>query len=216
MWVAKIRLEGSGSVIGGAVKKTGVSGSGYPISSRITEDGISIYFMAIMKGTEEQKASFIEEIKKHPRLIHIERKGDCVISQIVEHITVGPIYNPNIIHIEPLVMKEDGSEYWTIGSWEKEPLMNFIEPLEKSHMAELLSIKQKKITDFSIISSSPAISPKQKMAIELAIKEGYYKYPRKIELRKLAKIAGVSYSTYQAHLRKAEMKLIPFSLEKAI
>ena len=33
----------------------------------------------------------------------------------------------------------------------------------------------------------PKISKKQKESIELALKEGYYEYPRKIELKDLAK-----------------------------
>jgi predicted DNA binding protein len=61
----------------------------------------------------------------------------------------------------------------------------------------------------------PELTDKQKTAIELAIKNGYYEYPRKIELKKLAKIMKVSYSTYQAHLRKAEKSLIPFFFEKS-
>jgi predicted DNA binding protein len=216
MWEAKIKIEGSESLIGSAMKKSGASGSGYPISSKQLKDGISVFFMGILEGTEEQKDKFIEEIKKHPRMIHFEREGDQIISQILEPLRLESSFNPHLIHTEPVVIKEDGTEYWSIGSWKREHLTDFIESLEKSHNAELIKISKKKITNFSFISSNPPISIKQKMAIELAIKEGYYKYPRKIELRKLAKISGISYSTYQAHLRKAEMKLIPFSLEKAI
>ena len=54
---------------------------------------------------------------------------------------------------------------------------------------------------------------KQKQAIELAIKRGYYTSPRKISLQELAKISKLSFSTFQVHLRKAEEKLIPFYFE---
>lgn len=216
MWVAKIKIAGAHSLIGNATKKSGAHGSGYPISSRQVEDGINIHFMGLLKGTEEQKDNFITEIKKHPRTVHIEREGDCIICQIIEPITKGPGFDPHLIHVEPMTIEKDGTEYWTIGSWKKKYLINFIESIEGTHGIELLKISNKKITNFSFVSPNPPISPKQKMAIELAIEEGYYKYPRKIELRKLAKIAGIAYSTYQAHLRKAEMKLIPFSLEKTI
>ena len=51
--------------------------------------------------------------------------------------------------------------------------------------------------------------------MNLAIKHSYYDYPRKIELEKLADIMKISYSTYQAHLRKAEKKLLPFFFESS-
>jgi hypothetical protein len=56
---------------------------------------------------------------------------------------------------------------------------------------------------------APKITVKQRKALELAVHGGYYDYPRKITLEDLAKQMGVSYATYQAHLRKAEQKLLP-------
>jgi predicted DNA binding protein len=47
----------------------------------------------------------------------------------------------------------------------------------------------------------------------LAIKNGYYSSPRKINVKELAKISKLSFSTFQVHLRKAEEKLIPYFFE---
>jgi predicted DNA binding protein len=46
--------------------------------------------------------------------------------------------------------------------------------------------------------------------LNIAIKNGYYNFPRKNDLNKLSKIAKVSKQTFQENLRKAENKLIPF------
>ena len=59
----------------------------------------------------------------------------------------------------------------------------------------------------------PKLSPKQKEAVELAVKEGYYNYPRKIDLEGLAKLSKVKRQTYQENLRRAEKKLVPFLIE---
>ncbi len=80
--------------------------------------------------------------------------------------------------------------------------------------AKLIFIKEKQIKNISIIQQQPELTDKQKTALELAIKNGYYKYPRKIELKRLAKLMNLSYSTYQAHIRKAEQKLLPFFFDK--
>ena len=55
-----------------------------------------------------------------------------------------------------------------------------------------------------------ALPEKQKEAFDIAVKNGYYKFPRKIDLTGLAKLAGVSASTFHENLRKAEAKLLPF------
>jgi hypothetical protein len=59
----------------------------------------------------------------------------------------------------------------------------------------------------------PDLSPKQREAIELAYKNGYYKYPKQTDLDKLSKIMGVGKSTFQEHLKKAEGKLLPYLIE---
>lgn len=60
---------------------------------------------------------------------------------------------------------------------------------------------------------SPELTERQRRAMELAIKNGYYDSPRKTNIKKLAKISGLSFSTFQVHLRKAEEKLIPYYFE---
>ena len=95
------------------------------------------------------------------------------------------MYDPKIINLEPVFIDEQGYNHWTIGSWDKEDLMVFIKVVEKEYNGELISINQKKITNFSIISMQPELTAKQKRAMELAIKENYYSYPRKVELRDL-------------------------------
>ena len=72
---------------------------------------------------------------------------------------------------------------------------------------ELKSVEETKISDIFLPHIYPKISEKQKEAIELAVKNGYYEYPRKIDVKNLANISGLAFSTFQAHLRKAEQKI---------
>ena len=55
----------------------------------------------------------------------------------------------------------------------------------------------------------PNLTDKQKNAIELAIKSGYYESPKRISLRQLAKQSKLALSTFQQHLSAAERKLLP-------
>lgn len=58
-----------------------------------------------------------------------------------------------------------------------------------------------------------ALTPKQLEAVRIAFQHGYYGYPRNIRVSDLAREAGLARSTFQEHLRLAEVKLIGHLLE---
>ena len=210
MWVAKVRLFGEKGRIGSRTKKFNVSVSGFPVSFYVRKDGVYIYMVGFIFGEKKNKKKFIGSIKKEKGVLHFENKEDFIIAQIIEPLKLKPMYDHRIINLEPVFIDEEGYNYWTIGSWDKKELMKFVEVAGEEYGGELLSVVQQKITNFSIFSMQPELTSKQKEAIKLAIRENYYNYPRKVELRALAKLMKISYSTFQAHLRKAEQKLIPF------
>ena len=214
MWVAKVKLSGETGRIGSRTKKFNISVSGFPVSFYTKKEGIYIYLVGFLFGEQKNKEKFIQDIKKEKGVLHFENKNDFIIAQIIEPLKLAPMYNHQIINLEPIYIDEKGFNHWTIGSWNKEELMDFIKVVEKEYNGELVSINQKKINNFSILSMQPELTGKQKRAMELAIKENYYSYPRKVELRDLAKLMKISYSTFQAHIRKAEQKLIPFFFNK--
>ena len=62
----------------------------------------------------------------------------------------------------------------------------------------------------------PSLSNKQKEVIQLAVKRGYFDFPRKINLDGLAKELKLTKQTVQQHLRIAEKKLVPFLTENIL
>ena len=92
---------------------------------------------------------------------------------------------------------------------DKNILMKVYGYAKKFLAAEMLKLKQEKISNISITKLLPELTKKQKRALEIAINNGYYDYPKKINMEMLAKIMKVSYSTYQAHLKKAEGQILP-------
>ena len=78
---------------------------------------------------------------------------------------------------------------------------------------EILSIKKVEGVNLFLPQIQPNISEKQMDSMKLAIREGYYNFPRKTDLNKLAEKKKVSKQTFQENLRKAENKLIPFLVE---
>ncbi len=215
MWVAKLQIDSEDKLLGSRTKKFRVVLAGYPVSSY--EKGVNLYlFIAgFLTGKEKNKIEFINDLRKDKRVLNLENKGDFIIGQIKQPPEAKILYRPNIIHLEPVIIDERGYTNWTIGSWDKKALIDLIKVIKKIFKnCKLIHIKERKITSFSIVSIRPELTEKQEKAVELAIKNSYYDYPRKIELKRLAKLMRLSYSTYQAHLRKAEKKLIHFLFNK--
>jgi len=215
MWVSKVKIDGSNSLIGRRAKKFKVSLLIYPLSSYEKKACIYRYFVAFISGEKKKIKEFIKDFKQDERVVNIENKANFIIAQIKEPLKFKPIHHHKILHLEPLRIETDGSEFWTIGSWDKKELSAFIGLYERTHKGVLLKMYKKEISDFSIISSQPPLTNKQKDAMTLAMQNNYYDYPRKISILKLAKVSNLSFSTFHAHLRKAEQRLLPFLFQKA-
>ncbi|MCD4666879.1 helix-turn-helix domain-containing protein [archaeon] len=213
MWVAKIKFSAKETLIGSKISKYNLNILGFPLSYYYQKNHIITHITGVILGKDEDKKTFLKKFKKEKRVINFELNGDFFVGTIKEPLFAKCVYNKNIIHIAPALITDKGYEIITIGCFKKEPLIKAYHSLKKYREGELLFIQQKKVKSISIIKLHPDLTEKQKRAIELAIKKGYYYSPRKIDLQKLAKLSGLSFSTYQVHLRKAEEKLIPYFFE---
>jgi len=186
-----------------------------------------IYFInsGIVSGEEKDKKAFFKDLKKDKKIKEIEVNNDFFISIYFEEKTearisaLKTIYNKKITFLKPAILDEEGFEEWEVASFNRKDLEDVLtqaRKLQKINKAEfkLLSFKQQKIKNLMIQSTMPNLSTQQKKALELAIENNYYGYPRKITLKKLAKLMKISESTYQFHLAKAEEKILPFFYKK--
>ena len=214
MWFAEFEFDGSKAPAGSIAKKFNITISTYPVSFTEEKNKLLIYFACNIYGSKENKISFIKEIKKNRRVHFFEKNNDFLIILLEEPKTTKPVYQHNIIHTKPILISSEGKEIWSVASKNKENLIEFYELLKKTRNAKMLFIKNKKINNVSIAQIHPELTDKQKAAIKLAIEEGYYKIPRQIDVKSLAKKSKLAFSTYQNHLRKAESKLIPYSFSK--
>lgn len=214
MWFAEIKFDGSEAPAGRLAKDHAVTISTYPVSHAVERTRLLVYFACTIYGAEVNKRSFVAAARANPRVHFLEENGDFLVILLEEPRSTKPIYQHNIIHTKPILIGSDGRETWSIASKNKENLMAFYRLLRKTRGAGLRHIRRGKIQDVSIAQIHPSLTTRQKEAIKLAIEEGYYEIPRRVDVKDLARKAGLSFSTYQAHLRKAESRLIPFSFSK--
>ncbi len=95
---------------------------------------------------------------------------------------------------------KDGKEIWDVGADRREELTRLYRDLQFLGKVELRSIKKRQIEN--------KLTSIQLSVLNLAKDLGYYEWPRRISVTKLAKYFGLSKSTFVEHLRKAEAKTI--------
>lgn len=210
MWVAKIKFSSKGTLIGSKAEKYNLDVFGFPLSYYYEKDHVIVQIAGTLFGSDKDKRAFFKESKREKRVINLEMNGDFVIGTIKEPHYTNDLYQKDIFYVTPAYMSSKGYEVIEIASFKRELLAKIAETFEKRYDGQLLFLGEKKIKSISVMKIQPELTNKQKKAIELAIKNGYYDSPRKIDVKKLAKLSGLSFSTYQVHLRKAEKKLIPY------
>ncbi len=168
-----------------------------------------IYFACTVFGLRDTE--YIDRVRKHPRVHFAEEKDGFALVQMEEPLSVRPVYMHSIFHTKPIMISAAGEEIWSVASVDRQHLISLFGVLKKVRNARMVSIREEDVQTISIAQFHPRLTRAQREAVELAIQEGYYQVPRRTSVQKLAKISGLAFSTFQAHMRKAEAKLIPYS-----
>ena len=191
-------------------KKYNVSVMGYPLTRFWENEKFFIMGSVFINGHQTAKKRFLKDLKKDKRTVKIEMNDDSFGFWLVEQgAQVAIFYDPMIIFLKPGIITQKGETILEIASMDRQKLSKmalFVK--NKLPGGKLVHIKNQKIRNIGIIAALPNMTDKQKKAMGLAIAHGYYGYPRKTDIGKLAGLMNVSYSTFQFHLRIAEKKLI--------
>ncbi len=214
MWNLKFKVKNTDIVYTPLTEKYEVIDYMYPVDRYKKGNKIFILSVHVLEGDEKEIKKFSIDLKKHEKVIEFEKEEDRILTLIAEEEKFYELlYNPELYMPSPVLIKE-GYEYWSIASWNREILEQLITEIEKwsmkLHDFQLLQLSKGNLKEIYFPKILPVLPEKQKRAFEIAINNGYYKFPRKINLIKLAKVMKVSTQTFHEHLRKAESKLLPF------
>ena len=209
MWILKIKLDYKNFLLGNIAKKFNVDLIGYPITYYKDKKHLYLTLVGFIIGDDKSKKKVIAFIKKNKDFLKVEFKNDFIITLSRQPLSAEVAYNPKFINLKPFFISKEGYHIWELAAWEKKDLKPVIDFAKKYHKAKILKLKQEKLTNISFTNILLEVSKQQKKALELAISKGYYEYPKKSNLHKLAKMMKLSYSTFQEHLKRAEAKLMP-------
>ena len=210
MWVLKLELDSEKQFLGTMAIKNNITLSGYPLSASEIKSSFEVINCGLMFGSENNKLALIESFRESKIVTNLEINRNFVIIQMKVPKYMKPFFHPEIIQVSPVLINPNTKKHrWVLASFKRELLEKVLKFAKEKHNAKLLKFKQEKINNISIASVLPSLSKKQYDAFNLAVNKGYYKFPKEIDLKSLAKLMKISYSTYQEHLKRAESKLLP-------
>lgn len=213
MWVLKLKLDSSKQLLGSFAIKHQVSMTGYPLSYYKDKKYLYLVAAGFLFGEEKNKKALIKDLKKSKEVVEVEFSNDFALLITKQPLFTEPVYNPRIIRPEPTIISKDGYHIWHLTSFNRKLLSEVLNFAEKRLGAKLIKFQEEPISNISFTRLLPELTKNQKKAMEIAIKHGYYDYPKKVKMEKLAELMGISYSTFQAHLKKAEGKIMPHVYE---
>ena len=212
MWITTLKVKHD-CTIGNRCKKFKCTSLSLPLNNWYDKKYYYTSHRHTISGNQKDVIRFIKDLKKDSRVINLEHSKNTVF--LVEKRKREDIptahYNPKMFFVKPVFVDIYGYELWEVASLDKSVLIKFISDLkhEKNVEIELNKIQNVKLNDVYFPKIMPNLSDKQKECFQLAVTNGYYAYPRNINLQDLAKLAKIAVSTFQEHLRKAEEKFMP-------
>jgi len=217
MWVINFKVFHKDCAFSPLCKKYDITDFVYLMGCNTIKNKFQWTNTHILEGSKENIKEFIKELKKNKNIKKLEIFRNYLITLEEEdakkYKIFSPLFSREIFYIKPILIQRDGFECWYLTSWKREILTKAFGASKHFGNSELLEIKEMKIEKIFFPHLTPNLTDKQLNSIKLAIKRGYYKFPKQINLEKLAKEMKISKETFFEHLAKAESKILPFLTE---
>jgi predicted DNA binding protein len=162
----------------------------------------------------------VESILKQvgAELLHVRLYKTSFLEAVIrcrcttENSTISIIEKSKAIPVMPITYRH-GLEYLRFIAYSEKDLRFAMGQLSKVSQVDVLKRGKIQSHALDVMTVSlreifGSLTMKQLNSLINAIELGYYAIPRKVTIGEIAKLLGVSRSTYEEHLRKAEVKLI--------
>ncbi len=216
MWVAEFKVWHESSEVLALTRKYDVSVQSIYLNVYKERGKTVISKVLAVNGRDAQ--AYIADVLKTMRRYRIRHAERNYVFFSVPHDSLSYhtlILGESVFFIKPFVLK-DGFEYWTVASWDKKSIQHLFRKIrstaEKATI-EMLGLKEEDVNLF-LPDVLQKLSDRQFEVMRRAAELGYYSYPRKIDLKQLARKMKLSPSALREHLRLAEAKLVPVALQQ--
>jgi predicted DNA binding protein len=149
----------------------------------------------IIKNDEDVRDAHITRTKRG-KILGVVVARDSRICKVIENVNCFCLTCPLAMASKP-----DGTVDWLLAMPENSSNRKLLSQLNQQGV-------KANITRVSQISDSESLTAHQRSVIEYALSSGFYEYPRRTGLQELSRSLGVSPSTLNERLRRAERKII--------
>jgi predicted DNA binding protein len=143
-----------------------------------------------LKGSSQFQEVDITQTSKNKALasIHTDRCAVCSVLAGSECFLIS-------------ASTKDGGIYWTLLASGKKPLRDLMDAMKgKGFDVDIVKMAE--------VKGREALTARQEEIIRVALEKGYFDYPKRISLRDLARLFGISISTLSEVLRTGQRKII--------
>lgn len=187
------------------------------VHARVTAHGPSVAAVDALVDAiaASPRTDAVRRVNAHPAVTERGPTGKATRELLVEYPGANSIYEPFLAQgfvPDGEIRVSGGTEYWTVvAEGDRSDLQRRLDVVRSSMDAdvEVRSIASSDAggrSDGERVAST--LSDRQREAIQLACRSGYYEWPRETSATELAGEFGVDKATYLEHLRKAESKLL--------
>lgn len=171
------------------------------LEEEITEDGMITFVL----DAEEFVDRFERELRASRRVRTVERLEENRLLVTKAASGALPIIRENHGKLNGIDLVNGTRRIFSVLTFRRGDIKDIVNGLET-----IGSVRLEQLTPIG--QATEILSDRQREAVLLAHQKGYYDWPRDVEATTLATEMGVAHSTFLEHLRKAENKLIPKSL----
>lgn len=159
-------------------------------------DNLSGFCNKTRIGSNEYGNYVMDRVSKN-HYVAIVKNNYCEVAKLVHE---------SDCFITSAVMQDDTPKgkpmvCWTIMGTDNKSFSELLEKLEKNDYGIYVEASYIAGADYNLTA-------KQEESVRLAFENGYYDIPKKVDVRELCAMAGISRSTYDVSLRTAEKKII--------
>jgi len=208
MWVSSILTTNKQGLIYVLANKYNLSFFGYPLNTQELNGKFYVTFYGWTDASITKTEQLFKELEESPLVRHAECHGNSFIISMQQPRETIYFYSPNIIYLKPILVRPNFTQEYVVASWNREDLSKILQLRIPKVKLKLNFIKEQAIQNIGLFAPVN-LTEKQQRAFNLAQQEGYYNFPkRSAHLADLAGKSRISMATFQAHLRKAEKKIL--------
>jgi predicted DNA binding protein len=172
------------------------------LSGHATPEGsVGLWELA---GPDEALAPAFRDLASHPNIRRAEvlqkRAGAWILETLdMEAEVSNALIRAGLVFLPPVIIA-GGTETYRVFAVDRKQIDAAVKALTPKNEVRIVALRER----VSGVGALASLSDKQREALALAVREGYYERPRRTDLDALAKALGVSRPSLSERLQRAE------------